>query len=230
MSRDKKILAELQKLRGSPYGLTAAELCQSIGEPLAKCRFISSVLGRHMRNGLVTIVQKRTCTITNRDVNSYALRAWPHTQPKATRQPRKARQPKPVNSPRKARQPKAKPAPKPRQPRKPRHWRNSPSKMQPPSPKMTPEQIKAERRRQIIEEDMKRRQQKLLLMSHAEKVNRSKIEFQKLTGYHGADLGLMKTAYRDAARKYHPDMTGGSSDTFCKLNDAYQTLQNEYNK
>ena len=45
-----------------------------------------------------------------------------------------------------------------------------------------------------------------------------------------ADLNKIKRAYRTAARRYHPDLEGGDSEMFHRVQEAYETLSNEDSK
>ena len=42
-----------------------------------------------------------------------------------------------------------------------------------------------------------------------------------------SDMREIKTAYRNLARKYHPDMAEGNINKFKEINEAYETLSNE---
>jgi hypothetical protein len=87
----------------------------------------------------------------------------------------------------------------------------------------------AERRRKLIEEQMKRRQQAAQAQSAADELSMAKAEFSNLTGYQGLEYEQAKKAYRQAARKYHPDL-GGDGQEFLKLSESWRVIQNHLSK
>jgi len=228
MSRIQDILQILSQNNG----LTASEVCFKLGLPREESGAVGINLIRMSRRQQILEAQKRYCSVTGKKAKTYE--ALP-SQKQAQKQP--TQKAKPTRAPRKSAQQKAaEEAARIAAEEAKRQAEEAAKKAaeeaarlaaEAAKSKLTPQQqAAAERRRRIIEEEMKKRQQKSALLAEIERVKLAKREFQALTGYVGADLAQAKTAYRQAARKHHPDC-GGNSNIFMKLADAWKIVQKE---
>lgn len=204
MSRAKKV-REILRLRMHP--LTVREICVELNLPSAEAKFVSSVLAGEANRGTVTKLAGQMCSVTHQKATAY-MWADPATAHAAGRGAQGPSRPQPAPQ---------------RPPRAPR-GRSTKAAPPPPPPRFTPDQQRrADARRKAAEAASAARQKHHQAQLSADRKTRAFLTFERITGCRMRDRVAMKTAYRQAAMKHHPDR-GGDPAICAELTAAWQEI------
>ncbi len=221
-------------LKSTFFDRTVMELCIDLRIPLDERKFVSSLLIDLREAGDVE-VERRTCTVTGRTVNSYrwcgvrdrSAKAKAPKEPKA--KPRKASKAKTAKQ-----KTKAKTESDPNAEYREFHRRMHEEEMERQSAereararaeKRERDRMRAEQEaRRRAEENARQRQR----MGYGERLAFERDQAHKvifeMTGERPTNAIELKRAYRKGSLMHHPDV-GGTQENFVKLNKAYETLK-----
>lgn len=189
------------------HAMTVREICQDLGYPDSDAKFVSSYLVNLSKLGKVSVNTGTVCGVTHRKVLAYVWSPGGSPNPQAAPQsPKTASQAAP-----RAKAPKG-PAKAPKAPK---------------PPKITAkQQAKIDAARKAAEAAKRARQDFFKSEQAKDQLKRAHLTFEKLTGCRSKEFESMKTAYRKAAMRLHPDR-GGSDADFSSLSTAWQALKDE---
>ena len=184
------------------HQMTVQEICAALGYPAKDAKFVSSILVGYEKKGEVTSAGKVPCSVTQRMSKAYLWAVVGGRRPAG--RPAAAPKARPAG----ARQPKAPPPPPP----------------PPKQPKLDPAaQARAEARRRAAEAARKTREAHHQAQQAADRRERAFLTFARITGCHSRDADQMKSAYRKASIKHHPDR-GGDQNIMAELNGAWTEI------